>query len=115
MAHDRVRCVHAELRIWEKSPGLLRREYGMSCSGLPAGFERFWTSYPRKVGKLDALRAWKKLKPDETLVEHMIESIDEHRRCKAWRDGFICHPATFLRQGRWMDELGYDDFHHAKL
>jgi hypothetical protein len=79
------------------------------------GFEAFWSAYPRKIGRLAALAVWKKLKPSAELQAQIIESIEEHRRCKAWRDGFICHPVTFLRQGRYLDELGYDDFHHARL
>lgn len=79
------------------------------------GFEQFWNKYPRKVGKLAALKVWRQLKPDEALVETILASVDEHRTCKAWRDGFVCHPVTFLRQGRYLDELGYDDFYHAKL
>lgn len=79
------------------------------------GFDRFWACYPRRIGKLAALKVWTKLNPDEALVETILESIDEHRRCKAWRDGFIPHPTTFLNQGRYLDELGPDDFYHAKL
>ncbi len=78
-------------------------------------FEDFWAHYPRKIGKLAALKVWQKLKPDETLVQQMIQSIEEHKRCKVWRDGYICHPVTFLRQGRWMDELGPQDFYQARL
>ncbi len=82
---------------------------------LDDDFQEFWACYPRKVGKLAALAAWKKLKPDEALMQQMIDSVEEHRRCKAWREGFICHPATFIRQGRWMDELGPQDFYQARL
>lgn len=79
------------------------------------GFDRFWDAYPRKVGKLAALAVWKKLKPDADLQAQILESVEEHCRCKAWRDGFICHPVTFLRQGRYLDELGPADFYQARL
>lgn len=79
------------------------------------GFEDFWAAYPVKRGKLDAQKAWKKIAPDEDTQAQMLEAIAEQRRCKQWRDGFICYPATWLRQGRWMDELGAADFYQARL
>ena len=82
---------------------------------IDQGFEIFWAHFPRKIGKLAARAVWLKLKPDAALVAIILESVEEHRRTKAWREGFICHPVTFLRQGRYLDELGYDDFPHAKL
>lgn len=82
---------------------------------MEGGFEIFWDCYPRKVAKLAALKAWKKLNPSAELVEAIVVSVDEHKKCKAWRDGFVCHPSTFLTQGRWMDELGEHDFYRARL
>lgn len=79
------------------------------------GFEEFWAAYPRRIAKLDAQKAWATLKPDAVLVAQILESIEEHRGCKQWRDGFIPYPATFLRQGRYLDELGPADFYRARL
>lgn len=79
------------------------------------GFKAFWESYPRKIGKFAALKAWQKLKPDDALTETILASIEEHRRCRNWRDGFIPLPTTFLNQGRFLDELGPDDYYRAKL
>jgi hypothetical protein len=79
------------------------------------GFEQFWERYPRRIGKLAALKAWCKLNPDEALVAQILDSIDEHRRCRNWRDGYIPNPATFINQGRYLDELGPDDFYRARL
>lgn len=79
-------------------------------------FEAFWARYPRKVGKLAALKAWDKLKPDTELAAQIIDSIEAHRGCRAWRDGYIPHPRTYLTQGRWMDELDPNvDFYRARL
>lgn len=82
------------------------------------GFEDFWATYPRKVGKLAALKVWQKLNPSPELVTQMLESIEQHRRCRQWREDngkYIPHPRTFLSQGRWMDELGEHDFYRARL
>ena len=68
------------------------------------GFSKFWEAYPRKVGKLDAQRAWKK--KGTPRVEYILEAISRQRTSPQWtRDGgrFIPNPATWLNQGRWDD------------
>lgn len=68
-------------------------------------FERFWSVYPRKVGKQSAKRAFEKVKvPIETLVT----AIERQKCSDQWtRDNgqYIPHPTTWLNQGRWDDEL----------
>lgn len=73
-----------------------------------AGFLRFWTVYPRKAGKQAAVKAWKKLDPDDALTERILSAVAAQRQCAQWtKDGgqFIPYPATWLNQGRWEDEL----------
>jgi len=68
-------------------------------------FERFWSAYPRKVGKPDAKKKFQALKPDDALVEKMIASINSWKPTDQWQDErFIPHPATWLHQRRWEDE-----------
>ncbi len=78
-------------------------------------FEDFWNAYPRRRAKLDAVKAWQKLAPDEDTIQLMLEAIDEQHRCKQWREGVIPYPATWLRRGGWLDELGPQDFYQARL
>ena len=70
------------------------------------GFERFWLTYPRKVGKTAALKAWKAALKDgadpEEIIAGVQPAIDQWRREN--RDAkFIPHPTTWLNQGRWAD------------
>lgn len=68
------------------------------------GFDAFWTAYPRRVGKKPAERAWAKLQPDEALVQRMLAAIDAQR--PGWTElRFVPHPATWLNQERWTDEV----------
>ena len=70
------------------------------------GFDDFWKAYPNKKVKTTAVRAWKKLKPDDTLVQAIIKDI-ERRKNTEWKDKdkqYIPHPATYLNQRRWEDE-----------
>lgn len=68
-------------------------------------FERFWSVYPRKVGKQSAKRAFERVKvPLETLVT----AVERQKCSDQWTQNngqFIPHPATWLNQGRWDDEL----------
>lgn len=74
----------------------------------PKGFDRFWDAYPRKTAKAPARKAFDRLKPDGVLLETMLHAIEAHKASEQWtRDGgqFIPHPATWLNQRRWEDEL----------
>jgi hypothetical protein len=71
-------------------------------------FEAFWSSYPKKAGKDAAKKAFAKRNPDQTLTNKMIDAVRLHKQSESWmKDGgqFIPHPATWLNQGRWMDEI----------
>lgn len=71
-------------------------------------FGTFWQEYPRKIAKPAAKRAWDKLRPNEELLRKMIEAVKGWRRSDQWqKDGgeFIPHPATWLNQRRWEDEI----------
>jgi phage replication O-like protein O len=71
-------------------------------------FDIFWQLYPRKVGKGAAKKVWAKLKPNDALVQRILEAVSEQRDSVQWaRDGgqYIPHPTTWLNQERWEDEL----------
>lgn len=69
-------------------------------------FERFWSAYPRKVGKDAARKAYfvalGKI-PGHDPPGELLAALE---RVKAtWDDAqFIPHPRTWLAQGRWQDE-----------
>lgn len=76
------------------------------------GFDRFWKAYPRKIAKPTAERSWKALHLTETDVDKVLAGLDEWKGSEQWeRDGgrFIPHPATFLNQRRWEDEVPKKD------
>lgn len=76
-----------------------------SCSN-PAGFDRFWALYPRKVGKAKAIAVWNRLKVNGKL-EQVLAAVEAQKKSEQWtREGgrFIPHPTTWLNEGRWDDE-----------
>lgn len=71
------------------------------CSA-DTGFAQFWKLYPKKVGKVKAEKAWRKLKPDAALAQLIIADL----KTRAWATDpqFIPYPSTFLNGKRWEDQ-----------
>ena len=72
---------------------------------IAEGFEKFWSAYPRKKGKLEAQKAWRKVKPAE--VEAIIARV-ELNKVGEWKDKdpqYIPNPSTWLNGCRWEDAI----------
>ena len=70
-------------------------------------FDRFWSEYPKKVGKKAAERAFNTAKKSAT-VDTMIAAIQKQKQGEQWRKNggqYVPNPATWLNQGRWDDEV----------
>ena len=70
-------------------------------------FARFWSAYPKKVGKGAAEKAFQKIKPSESLLQKMLDAIAIQRTTDQWtkdKGRFIPNPSTWLNQSRWEDE-----------
>lgn len=68
-------------------------------------FETFWATYPRRVGRGQAVKAWKaatrKVPPAA-----ILEGLALHVPALSAREArFVPHPATWLNGERWADEL----------
>jgi phage replication O-like protein O len=74
--------------------------------GVSKRFAIFWETYPRKVAKKTAFKAFEKLNPDEQLWQRMLAALESAQRTE-WRDrprDKIPHAATWLNGERWEDE-----------
>lgn len=74
---------------------------------LEEEFERFWKAYPKKKSKGQAKKAWKKLKPDKSLIEQILVVLDKARQSRGWvkDDGdYIPYPSTWLNAEGWLDD-----------
>lgn len=68
-------------------------------------FVRFWTSYPRRVGKPAARKAWAKAIAAGHDPEGIIEAASQFTTLRGNEDPkFTPHPATWLNGERWNDE-----------
>lgn len=67
----------------------------------------FWPSYPRKLGKFAARKAFQRIKPhDQATLDAICQGLDKW--IAYWREHetdeqFIPYPATWLNQRRWED------------
>lgn len=72
-----------------------------------AEFDRFWSEYPKKVGKIAAKKAFERARKRTTL-ESLLTAVRRQKCGSQWsRDNgqYIPNPATWLNQGRWEDEV----------
>lgn len=95
----------------EEKEGEKEGEKKLPRASNPAAeaFEIFWAVYPKKVGKKVALSAFLKVPASERPL--LVPAIERQKQSPQWqRDGgqYIPNPATWLNQGRWLDE-GIDD------
>lgn len=69
-------------------------------------FEIFYQAYPRKVGKPHAQKAWLSKVSDDSLLPQVLAAVDLWKKTEGWQDPqYIPHPATFLNQERWKDDI----------
>ena len=70
-------------------------------------FVEFWATYPKRVAKKDARRAWARINPSPATVDRILSALSWQVMQPAWqKDGgqYIPYPATWLNAERWDDE-----------
>lgn len=81
------------------------------AAAAAADFDKFWTLYPRKIGKQAAQKSFTralKSTPVEDIAAGLVNAV------QVWRSSgtelrFIPHPSTWLNEGRWADEVPLPD------
>jgi hypothetical protein len=79
-------------------------------------FAVFYDLYPRKMARKDAEKAWRSMTADEQLKA--IEALPQH--LKYWKiketaKDYIPYPASWLRAGRYDDELDIEPLKKPEL
>ena len=67
-------------------------------------FEDFWKAYPKRVAKEDAIKAWNKIKMDESVFKKILDAI-KLQDLASQEKKFVPFPATWLNKRRWEDEV----------
>lgn len=76
--------------------------------GLEEGFAQFWSRYPKKVQRKDALKAWTKLKPSADLFAQIMTALGNQMASHDWlkeNGRYIPNGATWINGERWLDEV----------
>lgn len=69
-------------------------------------FDQFWQSYPKKVAKADARKAWQQTESIRPDLQTILKAIQAACKTEQWMRGggqFIPYPATWIRGERWED------------
>ena len=77
-------------------------------------FDTFWSAYPKKKSKQDALKAWKVAKKSNNMppLPDILKTIEALKKTDQWKKDagqFIPYPASWIRAGGWEDEVKTDD------
>jgi len=66
-------------------------------------FETFWTRYPKRVKRIDAMKAYQKARIVAT-AEQILAGVAVFMKHLPDEDRFIPHASSWLNAGRWSDE-----------
>ena len=75
-------------------------------------FDVFWKCYPKKVGKGAARKVFERIAPSEQLLKKILSAVEQQKTTEQWRRDsgkYIPHPATWLNQERWDDEVEHKE------
>ena len=82
-----------------------------SVADRVSGFSEFWKTYPKKVGKIEAEKAWMRANGNRPPTEIILSKIIELKKSDQWQKQggqFIPNPATWINRGGWEDEAGVE-------
>lgn len=71
-------------------------------------FLQFYSAYPKHIGKEPAWKAWQKRNGDLPDIKTLLQKIENQKNTENWKKengAFIPHPATWLNNARWEDEV----------
>jgi hypothetical protein len=76
-----------------------------------ARFADFWSLYPNRKGKADALKAWQRKKLD-TIADTIIADVQARIEGDGdWKRGYVPHGSTYVISERWQDDVRGDAPH----
>lgn len=103
-----VTASHAESRHTDTDTDTDPPIVPQRVNGHDHAFEEFWRAYPRKRSKGNALKAWKRLKPDATLTSTILAAVERARGSPDWKresGQFVPYPASWLNARGWEDDI----------
>lgn len=103
---------------YERNTNVIRQEINRNTNKVKvkvkvkvkysAEFLSFYSAYPKHIGKESAWKAWKKRNGDLPDIKILLQKIEDQKNTENWKKengAFIPHPATWLNNARWEDEV----------
>jgi hypothetical protein len=100
-ARARDEPVASNSKVPAKRPG----RPAVAASVEPPGFRDFWTVYPRKVARGEALKSYARAvnRDGPDVIAAGLTGWVAHWRAEGTDQQFIPHPTTWLNQNRYFD------------
>ena len=89
---------HSPMQTKNQEPRTIKKHIS------PIGFDLFWNSYNKKVGKPNSIKQWLKIKPDEELVKIIVSKALADSAAKP-DNKFRKDPERWLKGQHWLDEV----------
>lgn len=99
---DALQSSTSSLTTTTKEKKVIKKRTPPTGVGYTPEFLEFWKAYPQRIGKGDAFRSWVKMTPP---LSRCLQAIEEQKKGRKWKEGFIPNPATWINQRRWEDEV----------
>lgn len=71
----------------------------------PPGFSAFWSAYPNKVRRKQAVTLWQKIKPNAETQQRILDAVSAQKQGDRWIRGYVPDPNRWLSEQRWEDEI----------
>lgn len=88
-----------------QNPESTKEARSKSLGQQAARFEDFWTVYPNKKGKADAMKAWKRKRLDDLAERIIADVLARAVGDRQWLDGYIPHGSTYVNGEGWQDAI----------
>ena len=98
-----TQCDASHLRVLDSKKE--RKTPESDASHVRQAFERFYSAYPKHVGRGAAEKAFPKALR-ETGIDEMLAALERQRPGLPSDRQYICAPARWLNEKRWLDEAG---------
>lgn len=79
-----------------------KRDEGSVRLTYSTAFESFWQAYPSGHGvKKAAYEHWKRIKPDDAMVEEILAGVHGWLQSDRWRRGYVMDAQRWLKDRAW--------------
>ena len=83
--------VNVNENVFENVNEKRKRVSAQRGAGVDDTFDQFWSVYPRKVGKKDAVKVWNQIRPNPDLTNQIVQGVERWKRSEQWTTAALFH------------------------